>query len=97
MGSNFNQFWRQLKERRSINTKQGSHFSLATKFHDFSMTFQGFSQISRYNFPHFHMAYTPFDSPIPLVGGGSHLKSTEPWFREILEKSSQTPNTLVGV
>ena len=39
-----------------------------------------FLQISRYNFPFFHGAYTPLDSLISLVGGDSDLKSTEPWF-----------------
>ena len=28
----------------------------------------------------FHVAYTSFDSLVPLVGGDSDLKSTEPWF-----------------
>ena len=41
---------------------------------------QSFSQISRYNFPLFHVAYIPIHSLIPLVGGDSDLKSTELWF-----------------
>ena len=50
----------------------------------FPWHFKAFSQISRYNFPLFHMAFTSFDSLILLIDGDNHLKSTGLWFSKIL-------------
>ena len=52
---------------------QDSHFSVMTKFHDFSRVF---SQISRYIFLFFfNCGLLPFDSLISLAGWDGNLKS----------------------
>ena len=67
-------------DRRFVNImspKQGSYFSVMTKFHDISRIFHKFPGIIFY---FFNVVHTSFDSCISLVDRDSDLKSTEPWF-----------------
>ena len=76
---------------------QGSHFSVMTKFHDFSMIFPGFfHRFPGVIFFFLNVPHTPFDPLISLLGRDSDLKSHEPCFSSF-EKSSQTSSTLVKV